>query len=142
MSLAMLTIDANVWVAAADRQDDFHAQSRRFVAEVSTRVLRIYLPAIAPIEIACALGRRRRNAEAGEKLANALLDSDHVVIVRFDDYFTNNAIKLGTGLYLRGADAQYFTVSHINQTALVSWDNELIQRANALTPSTWLAQNL
>lgn len=48
------------------------------------------------------------------------------------------AIRLGTHRYLRGADALYAATAHLTGTQLISWDNELVQRAGALTPTAWL----
>ena len=73
----MLTVDANVWIAAADSSDAFYATSRTFLIGIARRQLRVYLPAFARVEVACALARRRRNAAAGQMLANALLDSSY-----------------------------------------------------------------
>jgi predicted nucleic acid-binding protein len=137
----MLTIDANVWVAAADRNDEFYMVSRTFLLAVARQQLRIYLPAFAHIEIACALARRRRNAAAGERLANALLVSASVVHVALDLPFLAYAMRVGTRDFLRGADALYVATAELNHARLVSWDEELAQRAAAITPNNWLAAN-
>lgn len=137
----MLTVDASVWVAAADPSDEFYAVSRDFLMGVARRRLRIYLPAYARIEIACALARRRRSAAAGQILANALVDSVSVVQVPLDTQFLAQALLSGTRAFLRGADALYVATAELNHARLVSWDGELVQRADAITPSDWLAAN-
>jgi len=38
----MLTADANVWIAAADPSDEFHAGSREFLLGVARQELRIF----------------------------------------------------------------------------------------------------
>jgi predicted nucleic acid-binding protein len=138
----MLTIDASVWVAAADRRDHFHDPSRRFLLEIVSRPLQIVLPSIVRIEIACALSRRRRDAAAGVRLADALLLNSNITIVPLNVPFIDRTIQTGTQLFLRGADAQYFTVAELHQTQLISWDGELIKRAGALTPTVWLTQHI
>lgn len=149
----MLTVDANVWIAAADPSDEFHAVSRTFLLAAAQRRLRIFLPAFARIEIACALSRRRQSAAAGQILANALAESPYVVQVALDTQFLAQALLTGTRAFLRGADALYVTTAELNQTRLVSWDAELLQRAaaigfarsplgaKAITPSDWLAED-
>ena len=51
------------------------------------------------------------------------------------------ALRLGLQQRLRGADALYAATAQLAGAALISWDNELIQRAGAMTPSAWLAAN-
>jgi predicted nucleic acid-binding protein len=137
----MLTIDANVWVAAADPSDDFSEVSRAFLRGVAQQRLRIYLPAFARVEIACALARRRRSAVAGQVLANVLVAAAWVVQVPLDTQLLARALLSGTHALLRGADALYVATAELNQARLVSWDDELVQRAAALTPRDWLAAN-
>lgn len=135
----MLTIDANVWVAAADPSDEFSEDSRAFLRGVIKRRQRIYLPAFAPVEIACALARRRRSAVAGQVLATALVQLPWVVQVPLDTQLLARALLSGTQGLLRGADALYVATAELHQTPLISWDTELIRRAGAITPRDWLA---
>jgi len=137
----MLTVDANVWIAAADPGDEFHAVSREFLLGVARQELRIFLPAFARIEIACALARRRRSTAAGQMLADALVESPYVVPVAMDTRFLAQALQIGTRALLRGADALYVATAELNQARLVTWDAELLQRAAAITPGDWLAEN-
>jgi predicted nucleic acid-binding protein len=61
--MTVLVIDASVWAAAADATDPFSDASRRFLEAVAAAPLPIALPALARIEVACALARRLRDAE-------------------------------------------------------------------------------
>jgi predicted nucleic acid-binding protein len=137
----MLTIDASVWVSAADRSDAFNLPSRRFLASVMRRQLPIYLPSFAWLEIACALARRRGDAVQGQRLAHRVLTSPYVASVQFDGPLLAQALLSGTQAYLRAADALYAATAAMHSTTLISWDNELIQRAGAVTPADWLAAN-
>ena len=51
------------------------------------------------------------------------------------------ALRLGTRQVLRGADALYAATALLTGTQLISWDNELVRRAGALTPTAWLDAN-
>lgn len=139
--MATLTVDANVWVAAADPGDVFSAVSRDFLRSVARQGLHIYLPAYARVEIACALARRRQNAVAGQVLANALLDAAWVTQAPLDTPLLAQALMSGTRALLRGADALYVATAELNQAELISWDEELIRRAGAMTPQDWLVAN-
>jgi predicted nucleic acid-binding protein len=137
----MLTVDANVWVAAADQNDLFFTASRNFLTQAARQRLNIYLPAFTQIEIACALARKRQDAEAGRQLATAILGSPQITHVQLDASFLAQAILTGTESFLRGADALYAATAAICRTQLISWDDELVRRAGAITPTDWLAEN-
>lgn len=135
----MLTIDANVWVAAAERTDPFYHESRAFLVQVAQQRITTYLPTFAWLEITCALARRRGDAAQATRLARALLAAPHVSPVLLDDMLLRQAISIGPRLLLRGADALYAATAVLYSADLVSWDNELVQRAGAVTPADWLA---
>lgn len=137
----MLTVDASVWIAAADSNDFFFQHSRRFLNEVARRQLTIYLPTFAWLEIACALSRKQRDATVGPQLAYGLLNSPYIVHVHLDTTLLDQAILSGTRAFLRGADALYAATAELNHARLISWDEELVRRANAITPSDWLLAN-
>jgi predicted nucleic acid-binding protein len=134
----MLTIDASVWVAAADRRDHFFAESRDFLQTVVHRRLRIILPAFARVEIACALARRNANPVAGRVLANALLSAGYLVEIPLDAQVLAHALRIGTRGRLRGADALYAATAARYHTRLIAWDAELNQRAGGITPTAWM----
>lgn len=137
----MLTVDANVWIAANDRADTQMESSRDFLAAAVRRQETIYLPSFAEIEIACALSRRRRSPEVGQQLAKNVMSLSQVVAVPIDAGLITQSIQTGTHLLLRSADALYAAVAAVHAAQLVSWDVELIQRAGAITPADWLATN-
>jgi len=58
-----------------------------------------------------------------------------------DDQFLKTARELGVQLLLRGADALYAATAKLLEAQLTTWDDELVQRAGAMTPDAWLAAN-
>ena len=74
----MLTVDANVWIAANDPSDTHMGSSRDFLAAAARRQEIVYLPSFAEIEIACALARRRRSSEVGQQLAKSIMSLSQV----------------------------------------------------------------
>ena len=136
-----VTVDASVWVAAAELSDPFCSQSRAFLARVAGRQAQISVPAFARVEIACALARRRQDVTLARQLTDSMLAPGQVVQVPVDPGLIERAVLLGTRAFLRGADALYPATAQLVGDALISWDDELIQRAGALTPSAWLAAN-
>ncbi len=134
-----LTVDSCVWVAAADVTDAFCVASRQFLAKVAQTPLAIYLPALAWVEIACALARKRHDPAAGRTLSDAILNCPSVVRVPLDGPVLDAAVKAGTTALLRGGDAIFAATAHMRSAQLVSWDQELIHRAGAVSPTDWLA---
>lgn len=136
-----VTVDASIWIAAADPADVFHAESRTFLATTTVRGLRLVIPTFAVVEVACALSRKRRDPTAGQRLMDGLLSLALVLQVPTDVALLSTALQRGTAMFLRGADALYAATAELTGTTLISWDDELIQRAGALTPTDWLNAN-
>lgn len=139
--MSVLVVDASVWVGAADASDPSSAESRIFLSVIATRRLPVTLPSIARIEVACALARRLRDTSAALRLADALFASPLVRERPLDSDTVRKAITLGTQSFLRSADAIYAALTDQLGATLVAWDDELVQRAGAMTPTTWLATN-
>ncbi len=134
-----VVIDASVWVAAADCADTLSGSSRAFLRAVMRLAQPIVLPAMTRLEVACALSRRLRNGERGVALADDLLQS-RLITERDLDPLLERAITLGTASCLRAGDAFYAAAAAERSALIISWDQELIRRANAMTPEAWLAE--
>jgi predicted nucleic acid-binding protein len=137
----MLTIDANVWVAAFDPHDRFHAPSTAFLSAVTQQRVRLNGPAFVIVESACALARRAQDASIGETARKRLSTHPLLALHPVDDRLLDSAARMGARQLLRGADALYAATAEILSAQLVSWDDELVRRAGAVTPADWLAVN-
>lgn len=137
----MLTVDANVWVAAYDPQDRFHRESVAFLMAVMKRRVRLFAPSIMPLEAACALARRAHRPEVGDIAFRRLQEVPGLRLLPLDGQLFSVAARLGTEASLRGVDALYAAAASISGATLVSWDSELIERAGAQPPGHWLAQH-
>jgi predicted nucleic acid-binding protein len=131
-----LTVDASVWVAAADQRDAFHEESRSFLAAVAVEGLEIVVPEFAVVEVACALARKVTSTARGRQLARDILSSALVDRHPVDETLLSAAHQVGTSAFLRGADALYAATAQLTGAQLVSWDNELVRRVEAVTPTT------
>lgn len=138
--MTALVVDASVWVSAADRTDSLSAPSRAFLHDIMRRQMTIMLPAIARLEVACALARRLRDPGQGRKLAEGLLRSSLITEATLDASLLKAAMTLGTEAFLRAGDAFYAAVAKNEDGVIVTWDEELIRRVNAVTPEAWLAE--
>lgn len=132
------TVDASVWVAAANDTDAFDAESSVFLAAVVADESRLIVPAFAVVEVACALARKFHNAPRGRRMGHDVRQVRGVTYVAVDDVLLRTAEQIGTNVFLRSADALYAATAQLTGSTLVSWDNELIQRAGAVSPTAWL----
>lgn len=134
----MLTIDANIWVAAFDPRDRFHDRSVAFLRAVASARLRLHGPAVVRLEVACVVSRRAGNSDAGV-MAHARLGSHPALVLHpVDERCLATAHALGVKQLLRGTDALYAATAAIILAPLISWDTELVERAGAMTPDRWL----
>jgi len=136
-----LTIDASVWIAAADVTDKFHQQSRDLLRKVVADGIAVIQPAFGKTEVACALARRLRDGTLAQQLTHSLMNRMVTSEVAMDTAFLTATESIGTRQFLRGADALYATVAQQSQSPLISWDNEHLQRAGGITPTAWLVAN-
>jgi len=136
-----LVVDASVWVAAADATDPFSAPSRAFLAAAATHAQPLAIPALARVEVACALARRLRDAAAARRLSEGMVRSPLVREHALDAALIDKAVTAGTDALLRGADAVYHALAQHLGAVVVTWDGEVIQRGNAITPQAWLGQS-
>jgi predicted nucleic acid-binding protein len=136
-----LTIDASVWIAAADATDRFHQPSRELLRKVVADGIAVIQPAFGRTEVSCALARRLRDGAQGQQLTHSLLNRMVTSEIAMDAAFLNSTESIGTSLFLRGADALYAAAAQQSQSPLISWDNEHLQRAGGITPTDWLAAN-
>ncbi len=136
-----LVVDANVWVSALDRTELTSDASRAFLGAVGASRHPIALPEFAEIEVACALSRRLRNTEQGRLVARQALDVALITWHALTRRLVRRAVAVGTRRLLRSGDALYAAVAEAVGGEIVSWDEELVSRAGAVTPEAWVARH-
>lgn len=135
----MPVVDANVWVAAYDHTDRFHDASGAFLEDLESRSLAVRAPAIVLVEVGCALARRFRDPSVGQSAASLMAEPGLLRLEPLTESLLSEALRLGTERRLRAADALYAaTAFMIPGSHLVSWDTELLDRSEAITPAQWL----
>jgi len=135
----MLTVDASVWVAAFDPRDRYHTVSARFLRAIAQRRLRLHGPAFVLLETACALARRAGSAATGRAALERLRLHPMLALHPVNERLLASGQDLGLRQLLRGADALYAATAVLLNAPLVSWDEELVDRADAVTPEQWMA---
>lgn len=133
-------MDANVWVAAFDPRDPFHAASVTFLQEAISRGERFLGPAFLFVEVGCAVARRSQDAALGRRASLELRTNPALALESLATDLLEEALEIGTDHRLRAADALYAATAERTGSSLVTWDQELLQRFRALTPDQWVAQ--
>lgn len=139
--MSAVTVDASVWVAAQDPSDPLSTASRLFFSHAMAAGVAIHVPAFALVEVACALGRKLRDGAKGQRLANLIFNTTTAKQHAVNAALLGKALAVGSSKFLRGADALYSATAEIVGCDLVSWDNEHIQRAGAVSPDHWVIAN-
>jgi predicted nucleic acid-binding protein len=136
----VLTVDANVWVAASDPRDRFRDASVAFLRAAAERGLELHAPAFLLNEVGCALARRAGDKAVGVSAAERLRSHPSLILHALDEPLLALALDIGVRQLLRAADALYAATSMLARAPLITWDNELVSRAGAMTPDGWLAR--
>ncbi len=136
-----LVVDANVWVSALDRTELRSGASRAFLGAVGARRHPIALPEYAEVEVACALSRRLRDTGQGRLIARQALNFPLITWHALTRRMVRRTVAVGTERFLRSGDALYAAVAEAVGGEIVSWDEELVNRAGAVTPEAWVARH-
>ena len=136
--MSRLVVDASVWVSAIDPADRFHETGDAFLDALIRRRVQIVLPSIARLEVSCALARIYRDPMRARHLSEAYLSPPFRKDFAMTEAFIEAAIATGTERKLRAGDALYAALAVSAGLPLVAWDQEIIERADAITPRQWL----
>jgi predicted nucleic acid-binding protein len=128
-------------VSSVDPSDPQSSISRQVLYALQARSFKVALPSIARLEVACALGRRWRSADSARRITERLFRAPAVREYPMDAALMESSIAVGLRSYLRGSDAVYAALAHELRSELIAWDNELIERAQAVSPDQWLEMN-
>lgn len=130
----MIVVDANVWVAAFDPSDRFHAESVAFFRRLAREDLRPVAPALLLVEVGGAIARRTGVPSSGAEAVQLLRAHPGLMLLPCDDTLIQQAAELASTLRLRGADAIYAAAARTTAAPLVTWDAELRDRAGGREP--------
>jgi len=136
----VLTLDANIWVAALDARDHFHAPSVEFLRAVGMAGMQLHGPESVTVEVACAVARRARVASAAVRAGELLRANPLLLLHPLDTDLLDLARELGVGMLLRAGDALYVATAKMFDAELVSWDAEVASRGGAVTPEEWMTR--
>ena len=137
----MLVLDANLWISAFDTSDRFHEESVALFHAAARRSFLLAGPAFVVLESVCALRRRIGDPQAARLAASKIIDHPALHLEPITSDLLAEAQRLGIHRSLRGTDALYAATAARLRCPLLTWDNELIDRAGGISPRDWLANN-
>ena len=140
-----MVLDASVWVAALVKKEQHHAESALFLSRLVQDRRTASVPILVLAEVAGAIARQSRDAARAETGYRFLRAQGWLSIHPLTESQGEAAAAIAAQQFLRGADAVYAALARQLGTALVTWDNELLERAAAVaptfTPADWLREN-
>ena len=136
-----VVVDASVWVSSVHRDSPHREESAACLLRLRELEWEVVVPAIARVEIACGLARRWRNSARARRVSESLLWTAGATEQPVNRGSIERAFLLGTERFLGCGDSIYAAEAVSSGIPLISWDAELIQRAGAMSPTTWLLAN-
>ena len=137
-------VDANVWLSATDAREPGHKHSARFLREALARQVVFLLPSVLLPEVAGTASRRTQDPSDGLAMIEQLLRLPNARFFDLNIARARAAARLGSMLFLRGADALYAALAVEHHASLVTLDRELRKRNagqfECLTPEEWVAR--
>jgi len=140
----MWTLDASVYVRAADPNDPDQATCQALIDALDDQAAPIIVPRLLLAELAGALRRLTRDPIRARLAVDTLRSMPHIQLIPLDDALIDTAAEIAADYALRGADATYVAVARQYNCTLVSLDREQRERSAAIvttgTPAEVLAE--
>ena len=138
------TVDASVFVAASRTVEAQHDRSYAFLRRAQALSVSILCPNLALPESAAAIARPTGDEALAEHTVGWIQDLPGLRLVSVDLPLALSAARIATVQRLRGADSVYVAVAQAFNATLVTWDDEMLERAapaaEAMTPTQWMEQ--
>jgi predicted nucleic acid-binding protein len=124
-----MVVDASVWVSGLLPEDVHHRPSRRWLEDQQARDIALVVPTLALAEVGGAVARRVGVPELGRQAAEELRLMPGLRLVSLDPEMGAFAAEVAARLQLRGGDAVYVAAARTLDLPLVTWDQEIMTRA-------------
>ena len=139
-----LTLDANIWIGAVDPADSQQRVCNDFLDEIAlNKGISVCSPFLMEIEVLGSVARKFHNQpdkinDARRRMRSLPRNNWFALDNRLAAEASHYAVKCR----LRGADAVYVATALSNNATLVTFDQEIIDRASTaltvLKPDEWL----
>lgn len=127
----MIVVDASVWVSWLRPSDCHHEATSRWIEPQLLAGEVLATPDLAIIEVAGSIARITGQSSLGRQSATALIDIPLLEVHPGDRERFSLAVALAADCRLRGADAVYAALAMRLDATLVTWDEDLLDRAGS-----------
>lgn len=137
-------IDASIFVAAARIEEQHYAASRQFLQQVQALAAAVFCPTLVLAKCAAAIARPTGDEALAREIITLLQDFPDIHLIAIELSLAHRAAQIAIAHRLRGADSIYAAVAELCQATLVTWDEEMLERCQAVvptfTPTEWMEQ--
>ena len=138
-----LTLDANIWVGAFDPGDSRQPIYKKVLKDIFLSPdITVFSPYLMEVEVLASMTRKFRGTREIKNLKHLMRSHPRHHWFVLDYKFAQEAARCATTLFLRGADAVYVATALSNNSTLVTFDREIIDRASSavdvIKPDQWL----
>jgi predicted nucleic acid-binding protein len=127
-------------VSAARPSEALYPLSYRFLQKA--KGAEIFCPTLILSECAAAIARPTGDSILSRRLVSLIRHFPGMTLVALDKGIAAHAAEIAIENRLRGADAVYVAVADDFDSALISWDEEMLKRSAetvlAMSPERWL----
>ena len=129
----MIVLDASVWISSIQVDETNHAVSMRWRETWLAKDNVIAVPTHFLVEITSAFTRRPDGSEAAGLVAlDGILDEPLIVRFDIDEDLAELAARAAARCRIRAGDALYVALAQQLEVPLVTWDDQLLDRARVL----------
>ncbi|MCW3993601.1 MAG: type II toxin-antitoxin system VapC family toxin [Candidatus Bathyarchaeota archaeon] len=128
-----VTLDSSVLVSAFVKGDKFRAKARRIIEKVFSGEFRVVTSAIVFVEV-CGSVARRVGVDKALLVKDQLVKWDNMNFIGWSELTgkrMGEAAELAVELKLRGMDAIVVQVAKEKKRALITFDEEMAEKAKA-----------
>jgi len=128
-----LTIDSSVIISSLLERESRHHEALEIWERVLSGKDFAVMPYSVLVEVVAAIRRRTGSEELALQVKGALLDIDSISFIVIDEKAAEDAADLAAKSSLRGMDALVIQVAREYDTELISFDQEMMTKAETLT---------
>ena len=127
-----VVVDSNVFIASLIEGDKFYKASIDFIEKMNNEELIFHISMIIPIEVSCAIARRigAKEAKESEEIIHNWIKEKKIVVYELNEKRMNESQNYGTKYKLKGMDAIIVQLALELNIPLITFDNEIIERAS------------
>lgn len=128
----MIVLDASVWISSIQADENHHEVSRRFRARWRVEGIQVHVPSHFLVEITATIARNTESEALGLDALQAVIDNPHITYAPLSSTLVESAARVAARCRIRAGAALYVALAQELEIPLITWDDELLDRARVL----------